>query len=69
MRYAVLFGNTGTSFSAHLPALPGCGAAGSTIEATTELIRGAMGTHLAGMAEDGEEIPEPNTIAEHIAAA
>ena len=69
MRYAVLFEKTGTGYSAHVPDLPGCAAAGSTLEETTELIRGAIRMHLAGMAEDGEEIPEPRTIAEYIVAA
>ncbi len=69
MRYAVLFEKTGTGFSAHVPDLPGCAAAGSTLEETTELIRGAILMHLAGMAEDGEEIPVPKTIAEYIVAA
>jgi len=69
MRYAVLFEKTGTGYSAHVPDLPGCAAAGSTLEETTELIRGAIRMHLAGIAEDGDEIPEPRTIAEYIVAA
>ena len=36
---------------------------------TTELIRQAMGLHVAGMREDGEPIPEARTIAEYIVAA
>jgi predicted RNase H-like HicB family nuclease len=51
-----------------VPDLPGCVAAGSTLEETTELIRGAIRTHLTGIAEDGEAIPEPKTIAEHFVA-
>jgi len=69
MRYAVLFEKTGTGYSAHVPDLPGCAAAGSTLEETTDLIRGAIRMHLAGLAEDGDEIPEPKTIAEYIVAA
>ena len=69
MRYAVLFEKTGTGYSAHVPDLPGCAAAGSTLEETTDLIRGAIRMHLAGIAEDGDEIPEPRTIAEYIVAA
>lgn len=69
MRYAVLFEQTGTGYSAHVPDLPGCVAAGATLEETTELIREAIGMHLAGMVEDGEAIPEPKTIAEYIVAA
>ena len=53
MRYAVLFEKTDTGYSAHVPDLPGCVAAGSTLEETTELIRGAIRMHLAYIAEDG----------------
>jgi len=64
----LLFERTDTGYSAHVPDLPGCVAAGSTLEETTELIRGAIRTHLTGIAEDGEAIPEPKTIAEHFVA-
>jgi predicted RNase H-like HicB family nuclease len=60
MRYAVLFEQTETGFSAHVPDLPGC---------VAELIRGAIRLHVAGMREDGEPIPESRTLAEYIVAA
>ena len=69
MRYAVLFEKTETGYSAHVPDLPGCVAAGSTLEETSTLIRDAIRMHLAGMVEDGEPIPAPKTIAEYIVAA
>jgi predicted RNase H-like HicB family nuclease/predicted RNA binding protein YcfA (HicA-like mRNA interferase family) len=69
MKYAVLFEQTETGYSAHVPDLPGCIAAGSTLAETTELIRRAIGLHVAGMREDGEPIPEARTIAEYIVAA
>ena len=69
MRYAVLFEKTATGYSAHVPDLPGCVAAGATLDETTDLIREAVRMHLAGMAEDGEQIPEPRTIAKYIGAA
>jgi predicted RNase H-like HicB family nuclease len=69
MRYAVLFEKTRTGYSAHVPDLPGCVAAGSTLEETADLIRGAIRMHLAGIVEDGEPIPEAKTIAEYIVAA
>ena len=69
MRYAVVFEKAPHNRAAHVPDLPGCVAAGSTLAETTELIRGAIRMHLAGMAEDGEPIPEPRTIAEYIVAA
>jgi predicted RNase H-like HicB family nuclease len=69
MKFAVLYGKTRTGYSAHVPDLPGCVAAGRTLAETKELIRGAIRMHLAGMREDGEPIPEPRTIAENIVAA
>jgi len=69
MRYAVLLQKTDTGYSAHVPDLPGCVAAGATLEETTDLIRGAVRMHLAGMAEDGEPVLEPKTIVEYIVAA
>ena len=69
MKYAVLFERTETGFSAYVPDLPGCIAAGPTFEETAELMRGAIRMHLAGMREDGDAIPEPRTIAEYIVAA
>jgi predicted RNase H-like HicB family nuclease len=69
MRYAVLFEETATGYSAHVPDLPGCVAAGTTLEETAGLMRKAIQMHVAGMREDGEPIPEPHTIAEYITAA
>jgi predicted RNase H-like HicB family nuclease len=59
MRYAVLFEKTATGCSAHVPDLPGCVAAGATMEETAEFLPKAIQMHLAGMREDGDPIPEP----------
>jgi predicted RNase H-like HicB family nuclease len=66
MTYAVLFEKTDTGYSAHVPDLPGCVAAGATLVETTALIRGAIRMHLDGMVEDGEPIPQPSTLAKEI---
>jgi predicted RNase H-like HicB family nuclease len=42
-------------------------AAGSTLEETADLIRGAVEMHLEAMREDGDPIPEPTTVADYIA--
>jgi predicted RNase H-like HicB family nuclease len=67
MRYAVIFEKTGTGYSAYVPDLPGCVAAGATLDETEGLIRGAVEMHLETMREDGDPIPKPTTIAEYIA--
>jgi predicted RNase H-like HicB family nuclease len=66
MKYAVLYEKTATGYSAHVPDLPGCVAAGDTMEETEQLMRGAIEMHLEGMREDGDPIPEPSTVAGYI---
>jgi predicted RNase H-like HicB family nuclease len=67
MKYAVIYEKTPTGYSAYVPDLPGCAAAGGTFAATAELIRGAIELHLATMREDGDPIPAPTTVAEYVA--
>lgn len=67
MKYAVIYERTATGYSAYVPDLPGCVAAGRTLEETAELIRGAVELHLESMREDGDLIPEPTTVADYIA--
>lgn len=47
-------------FSAMVPDLPGCIAAGSSIEEVRDLIAEAIGLHLDMMRQNGEPIPEPS---------
>jgi predicted RNase H-like HicB family nuclease len=62
IRYPVIFeGSTATGFSAYVPDLPGCVAAGETMDITRTLIEGAIAMHLQGMREDAIAIPEPST--------
>ncbi len=61
-RYAIVIEKTGNGYGAHVPDLPGCIAAGETIEETEQLIREAIEAHLEAMREDGDPIPEPTTL-------
>ena len=63
MKYVAFLAKTGNGYSAHLPDLPGCIAAGDTFEETSRLIREAALIHAAGMVEDGEAIPLPASAA------
>ena len=63
MNFAVIYEKTSTGYSAYVPDLPGCIAAGATFEETAELIRGAIALQLESMREDGDSIPQPTTIA------
>ncbi len=67
MRYAAIYEKTSTGYSAYVPDLPGCVAAGDTLEETSELLRGAVEMHLESMRDDGDPIPEPTTIADYVA--
>ena len=66
MKYAVVFAKTDTGYSAHVPDLPGCIAAGATFEETQQLIREAIEMHLDGLREDGDPIPEASTITDYV---
>jgi predicted RNase H-like HicB family nuclease len=67
MKYAVIYEKTPTGYSAYVPDLPGCAAAGATFPEAAELIRGAIELHVETMREDGDPIPEPTTVAEYVA--
>jgi len=61
MKYVVVYEETGTGWSAYVPDLPGCVAAGGTREETGQLIREAIELHVAALREDDEPVPEPGT--------
>jgi predicted RNase H-like HicB family nuclease len=63
-KYVVVIERTDTGFSAYVPDLPGCVAAGDTIDETENLIRGAIEMHVRGLREDGIEAPDPSIIRE-----
>jgi len=67
-RYAVVIEKGETSYGAYVPDLPGCVAAGETVEEVETLIREAIQFHVDGLREDGLPIPEPTTILEYVEA-
>ena len=69
MRYAVVIEKAKGNYSAYVPDLPGCVAAGDTVEETDQLIREAIEIHLKGMREDGLPIPEPTSRVNYVDAA
>jgi len=68
-KYTVFFEQTSTGYSAHVPDLPGCVAAASTLEETRELMRDAIEFHVEGMRMRGEVLPAPASIVEEIDVA
>lgn len=68
MRYAVVIEKANGSFSAYVPDLPGCVAAGPTVEAVETEIRDAIRFHIEGLKEDGQSVPPPTSLAEYVEA-
>lgn len=66
MKYVVVYEQTDTGWSAYVPDLPGCVAAGETREETERLIREAIAFHLEGLREDDQPIPEPGAWTETV---
>ena len=69
MKYTVVIEETRTGFSAYIPDLPGCVAAGATRDETLELLREGAEMHIEFMREDGEVIPEPGAAVDVIEVA
>jgi predicted RNase H-like HicB family nuclease len=61
MQFAVVIEKAGTNYSAYVPDLPGCVAAGDTLQDVKDSIREAIAFHIAGLREDGLPIPERST--------
>jgi predicted RNase H-like HicB family nuclease len=61
MKYVVIYEKTSTGYSCYAPDLPGCIAAGKDLREAKALMDRAIEIHLAGMREDGDQIPEPTT--------
>ncbi len=63
-RYLVNFEKTDTGYSAYIPDLPGCVAAGKSKEECELNIYEAIKFHIEGMKEEGLPIPESITESE-----
>ncbi|HBR26997.1 MAG TPA: hypothetical protein DIC31_11795 [Rhizobiales bacterium] len=68
MRYAVVIEKGRGNYSAYVPGLPGCVAAGKTVAAVEEEIRVAIRFHIEGLKADGLEVPAATSIADYVEA-
>jgi predicted RNase H-like HicB family nuclease len=59
--YAVVIEGSDGTYSAYVPDLPGCVAAGASVEEVTTLIRGAIELHIESLRAHGEPVPSPTT--------
>jgi len=61
--YAVIIEGGGDSYSAYVPDLPGCVAAGKSVAEVEKLIREAIEFHIEGLRENGDPVPPPTAAA------
>ena len=66
MRYAVVIEKAARNYSAYVPDVPGCVATGKTVQQTLDRLRGALEFHFEGMRQDGEPIPDPQTLVTYL---
>jgi predicted RNase H-like HicB family nuclease len=65
-RHLVVVEASGENYSAYSPDVPGCIAAGDTVEEVLDLMQDALKYHLEALAQQGEEIPEGSVIATYL---
>jgi predicted RNase H-like HicB family nuclease len=59
---ALIHKDAESEFGVSFPDLPGCVTAGATLDEARDMAAEALAFHLAGLAEDGEAIPESSTL-------
>ncbi|MFL5328151.1 MAG: type II toxin-antitoxin system HicB family antitoxin [Gemmataceae bacterium] len=65
-RYAIVVERAAKNFAGYVPDLPGCVATGTTVEETERLLREAIEIHVAGLVEDGIDVPEPSSVVDYL---
>lgn len=65
--YLVVIENSEGSYSAYSPDLPGCVAAGESIDEVRSLMREAIQMHIESLREHGEPVPPPSSSADYVA--
>ena len=68
MRHAIIIEKANQTFSAYLPAMPGCVATGATVAEAEAETGEAIRLQIQDLMEDGLRVPEPTAIAEYIEA-
>ena len=66
MRYAAIIEKAGSCYSAYVPDLPGCVAAGASVAKVRALLAEAVPFHLEGLRAAGEPVPEPESLLEWV---
>jgi predicted RNase H-like HicB family nuclease len=66
MRYAVVIEKGHHNYSVYVPDLPGCVSAVRTVDEALSNIREALIFHFDGMREDGDALPDPQTLVDYV---
>ena len=67
--YLVVYEHEADSWSAYVPDMPGCVAAGDSKDEVSRLIREALEFHIEGLREAGLPVPQPKADAERVQVA
>jgi len=65
MRYAVVIEKADGNYSAYVPDLPGCIAAGNTVKETQQRIALAIKLHVEALEQNHLAVPQPATVLGH----
>jgi len=65
-RYLIVMEATSSGYSAYSPDLPGCVATGATESEVEKRMRQAIELHVAGLREQGDPVPEPQSSSSYI---
>ncbi|MBI3969568.1 MAG: type II toxin-antitoxin system HicB family antitoxin [Chloroflexi bacterium] len=66
MRYPIILEWSGNNFGVYSPDVPGCFAAGDTMEEAKREFQAALAFHFEGLREEGLPIPEPSTAVDYV---
>ncbi len=67
--YLVIYERAGENYSAYAPDLPGCVAAGDTLEETERLMREAIELYIVSLKETRQPVPDPVAKAKPVMVA
>ena len=66
--YLVVIEGEGDSYSAYAPDLPGCVAAGDSVDEVRQLMHEAIPLHVESLRTHGEPVPPPHSQVEYVEA-
>ena len=65
-KYAIVVERAKRNYAAYVPDLPGCVATGATVKEVERRLLEAIELHVAGLREDGIDVPEPQSVVNYV---